>query len=170
MSTKVDIPKLDWFERYKRLIDAAWGILLADEEFVHHKLSKEELAEFLQQTRPKWSGAVAKRLVEKLDLKPDVEGAIKLLGVYSQEVWGFGDPRFCEAKLETPTKGTYTNLVCRGWEKAREHSKETHCDMACGAEYSGVVSALSPKIKVTITKARPRGDDRCEYTVEMIDT
>ena len=31
MSTEVDIPKLDWFERYKRLIDVAWGVVLAEE-------------------------------------------------------------------------------------------------------------------------------------------
>ena len=35
MTTEVDIPKLDWFERYKRMIDAGWGALLADEEFVY---------------------------------------------------------------------------------------------------------------------------------------
>ena len=167
MTTEVDIPKLDWFERYKRMIDAGWGALLADEEFVYRKWGKEGLTEFLQQTRPKWSGAVAKRLVDKLGLKPDVEGAIKLLGVYSQEVWGFGDPQFSEAKLENPTKGTYTNLACRGWEKSKEHCIETNCEIACVAEYGGLVSALSPQFKFTVTKARPRGDDRCEYTVEM---
>jgi hypothetical protein len=167
MSTTVDIPKLDWFERYKRLVDVGWGIVLADEDFVYRKWGREALAEFLQDTRPKWSGAVAKRLVEKLGLKPDVEGVIKLLGVYSQELWGFGDPQFFEAKLETPTKGTFTNLVCRGWEKAREHSRKTNCDVPCGAEYEAVVRALSPNIEVTLTKARPRGDDRCEYTVEV---
>jgi len=167
MATEVDIPKLDWFERYKRMIDAGWGALLADEEFVYRKWGKEGLTEFLQQTRPKWSGAVAKRLVDKLGLKPDVEGAIKLLGVYSQEVWGFGDPQFSEAKLENPTKGTYTNLACRGWEKSKEHCIETNCEIACVAEYGGLVSALSPQFKFTVTKARPRGDDRCEYTVEM---
>ena len=167
MNTQVDIPKFDWFERYKRLIDIAWGSLLADEDFVYHKWGKDAYMEFLQQTRPKWTQALAKRLIEKLALKPDIEGAIKLLGVYSQEIWGFGDPQFFEAKLETPTKGTFSNLVCRAWEKAREHSKETHCDISCGIEYAGVVSALSPDIKVTITKARPRGDDRCQYTVEI---
>ena len=167
MATEVDIPKLDWFERYKRMIDIGWGALLADEDFVYRKWGKEGLTEFLQQTRPKWSGAVAKRLVDKLGLKPDVEGAIKLLGVYSQEVWGFGDPQFSEAKLENPTKGTYTNLACRGWEKSKEHCIETNCEIACVAEYGGLVSALSPQFKFTVTKARPRGDDRCEYTVEM---
>lgn len=167
MTTEVDIPKLDWFERYKRMIDIGWGALLADEDFVYRKWGKEGLTEFLQQTRPKWSGAVAKRLVDKLGLKPDVEGAIKLLGVYSQEVWGFGDPQFSEAKLENPTKGTYTNLACRGWEKSKEHYIETNCEIACGAEYGAIVSALSPQFKFTVTKARPRGDDRCEYTVEM---
>ena len=110
---------------------------------------------------------MAKRLVEKLGLKSDVEGATKLIGVYSQEIWGFGDPQFVEAKLEAPTKGILTILACRGWEKEKEHSKEIHCDIACGAEYSGVVNALSPKVRVKITKARPRGDDRCEYTVEI---
>ena len=167
MATEVDIPKLDWFERYKRMIDIGWGALLADEDFVYRKWGKEGLTEFLQQTRPKWSGAVAKRLVDKLGLKPDVEGAIKLLGVYSQEVWGFGDPQFSEAKLENPSKGTYTNLACRGWEKSKEHCIETNCEIACVAEYGGLVSALSPQFKFTVTKARPRGDDRCEYTVEM---
>ena len=167
MSTEVDIPKLDWFERYKRLIDVSWGALLADEDFVYRKWGKEALLEFLVQTRPQWSGVVAKRLVEKLGLKPDVEGAIRLMGVYSQEVWGFGDPQYTEARLETPTKGTFTNLVCRAWEKTPEHCKETDCDIACAAEYGGLARALSPDLKVTVTKARPRGDDRCEYTVEL---
>ena len=167
MSTKVDIPQLDWFERYKRMIDIVWGALFADEDFVYRKWGKEALAEFLQQTRPKWSGKVAKRIIEKIGLKPDVEGAIKLLGVYSQEVWGFGDPQYSEAKLESPTKGTFTNLVCRGWEKSKEHCIETNCEIACAAEYDGLVSALSPQLKFSMTKARPRGDDRCQYTVEI---
>jgi len=167
MSTEVEIPKLDWLERYKRLMDVAWGALLADEDFVYRKWGKAALAEFLEGTRPKWSGAVAKRFVDKLGLKPDVEGAIKLLGVYSQELWGFGDPQYSEAKLESPTKGTYTNLVCRGWEKSPEHCKETNCEIACGNEYMAVIKALSPDLKLTVTKARPRGDDRCEYTVEI---
>ena len=167
MSTEVEIPKLDWLERYKRLMDVAWGALLADEDFVYRKWGKEALAEFLQDTRPKWSGAVAKRFVDKLGLKPDVEGAIKLLGVYSQELWGFGDPQYSEAKLESPTMGSYTNLVCRGWEKSPEHCKETNCEIACSNEYMAVVKALSPELKLTVTKSRPRGDDRCEYTVQI---
>ena len=81
MSIDVDIPKLDWFERYKRLIDIAWGGLLADEVFVYRKWGKEAQVEFLLQTRPKWTETGARRLIEKLSLKPDVEGAIKLLGV-----------------------------------------------------------------------------------------
>lgn len=166
MSRKVDIPKLDWFERYKRLIDIAWAAMLADEDFVYRNSGKEEFLKFSQETRPKWSRAVAKKLIEKCGIKPDVEGAVKLLGVYSQEVWGFGDPQYSEAKLETPTRGIFANLVCRGWEKEKEHCKKTQCDIACAAEYGGIISALSPKIKFTITKARPRGDDRCEYMVE----
>lgn len=167
MSKEVNIPALDWYERYKRLTDAAWNALWADEDYVYRKLGKEALPEFYQETRPKWSGAVAKKLIEKLDLKPDVEGAVKLLRAYSQEVWGFGDSKYFEARLESPKKGTFANLVCRGWEKMPEHCKETSCDIACAAEYGGVISALSPKIKVTVTKARPRGHDRCEYTVEL---
>ena len=167
MSKKIDIPKLDWFERYKRLIDAAWGIMLADEDFVYRKWGKEALAEFLKTTRPKWSGAVGKKLVEKLGLKPSVEEGIRLMAVYTQEVWGFGDPQHYEAKLETPNKGTFTILACRGWEKAREHSIETQCDIPCLIEFRGLVATLSPNIKITSTKARPRGDDLCQYTIEM---
>jgi len=167
MSTEVDIPKLDWFERYKRLIDFAWNVLFAEEDFVYRKWGKEALTEFIQQTRPQWSGALAKRLIEKAGLKPDVEGAIKLLGVYTQELWGYGDPRFAEARLETPNKGTFTNLVCRGWEKMMEHCQEINCDIACDTEYGAVVRTLSPDFRVTLTKARPRGDDRCEFTVEL---
>ncbi len=167
MSTEVNIPKLDWFERYKRLIDAAWGVLLADEDFVYRRWGKEALSEFFKQTRPKWSGVVAKRLIEKLSLKPDVEGAIKLLGVYSQEVWGFGDPRYFEVRLESPTSGTFTILACRGWEKMPEHCKKINCGIACHAECSGVISALSPDLKLTIVQARPRGDDHCKYTIEL---
>jgi len=167
MSTELDIPKLDWFERYKRLTDAAWGALWADEDYVYRKWGKEALLEFYKETRPKWSGTVGKRLVEKLGFKPDIEGAVKLLRAYSQEVWGFGDPQYFDARVESPTKGVFASLICRGWEKMPEHCKETNCDIACAAEYGGVVRALSPDIKLTVTKARPTGDDRCEYTVEL---
>ncbi len=167
MSTKVDIPKLDWFERYKRLLDFGWGILAAEEDFIYNKWGREALDEFLQKTRPEWSGAIAKRLISKMDIKPDVEGAVKLLGMYGQEIWGFGDPQYFDARLETPTKGTFANLVCRGWEKTPEHCRKMNCDIACSLEFGGVVAALSPDLKVTLTKALPRGDDRCEYTVEL---
>ena len=167
MSRDVEVPKLDWLERYKRLLDVGWGALVADEEYVYRHFGQEELTRYWRETRPMWSGPVGKKLSEKLGLKPDMEGAIKLLGVYSQEVWGFGDPRYIQAKLESPTKGVFTNLACRGWEKMQAHHKETHCDVACAAEFGGVLSGLSPKFKMTITKARPRGDDRCEYTVTI---
>ncbi|MFC2003389.1 hypothetical protein ACFLV4_05540 [Chloroflexota bacterium] len=167
MRTDVEIPKLDWLERYKRVVDAAWTMLLAYEDFVYRKWGTEALADLRQYARPEWSGVIAKRLVEKLGLKPDIEGAMKLFRLYSQEVWGFGDAQFFEDKLVSPTKGSFSNLICRGWEKEREHHKETRCDLACAAEYGGVLRTLSPTMKVTVTKAFPRGDDRCEYTVEI---
>ena len=117
MSKEIDVPKLDWFERYKRLLDVSWAALLADEDFVYRKWGKEALLEFLVQTRPQWSGTVAKRFVEKMGVKPDIEGAIKLLAIYSQELWGYGDPQYFDMRIDSPTKGAFINLVCRGWEK-----------------------------------------------------
>ena len=123
MVRDVEVPKLDWLERYKRLLDVGWGALVADEEYVYRHFGQEELTRYWRETRPMWSGPVGKKLSEKLGLKPDMEGAIKLLGVYSQELWGFGDPRYIQAKLESPTKGVFTNLACRGWEKMQAHHK-----------------------------------------------
>ena len=167
MSRDVEVPKLDWLERYKRLLDIGWGALVADEEYVFRHFGQEELTRYWRETRPTWTGPVGKKLGEKLGLKPDMESAIKLLGVYSQELWGFGDPRYIKAKLESPSKGIFTNLACRGWEKMQEHHNETHCEVACASEFGGVLRGLSPKFKLTITKSRPHGDDCCEYTVTI---
>ena len=165
---KVEIPQIDWFERYKRLIDIGYGMLGAADDYIYHNWGEEEWLNYIEETRPKWSGRVAKRLVEKFGPNPDIEGVLKLLGIYAQEVWGFGDPRFVDSNLETPTKGTWTNLVCRSWELMSEGERATAiCDKACIWEWKGVVGALSPDIKVTMVKAYPRGDDRCEFTLEM---
>jgi len=132
VSKKVEIPALDWFERYKRLIDLAWGALLADEDFIFRNMGKEAYIKYGKETRPKWAGAAGRKISKKYGLKPTLEDATQLLGIYGQEIWGFGDTRFIEANLESPTKGTFAILACRGWETDKEHHIRTQCNMACG--------------------------------------
>jgi hypothetical protein len=161
---KAEIPKLDWMERYKSLFEGIYAMMEADDDYVYNRWGEEEWLKFVQEARPRWSTAIAKRLIRKYGLKSDIEGALKLCGLYFQEVWGFGDPRFVDCNMESPTKGTWTNLVCRQWEKAKS---KVPCDKACLWDWIGLIRALSPGIKVTMTKARPWGDDRCELCLEI---
>jgi len=161
---RIEVPKLDWEERYKCLFDGIYAMMEADDEYVYHRWGEKEWLKFAEKARPRWSGAIARRLIRKHNLKPDIEGALKLCGLYFQEVWGFGDPRFVDSHMESPARGTWTNLVCRQWEKM-EH--KIPWDKACIWDWAGLIGALSPDIKVTMTMSRPWGDDRCELRVEM---
>ena len=167
---KIEAIMIDWPERYKRLLDACYNTIHTARDYVEEKWGREAGEEFSKMHQGAMSPVVGKKLVEKLNLKPNVEGALKLLITYSQEVWGFGDSKFVEAWLETPTKGTYANLVCRSWEKDTKNRKPPmDCVVGCQAEYQSLVKCLSPNIKVTFTKVYPWGDDRCEMTVEAVE-
>ena len=171
MSEDLDIPVLDWKERYKRMLDAAYTVFFECERQVHEKCDSETSFEIRKRVHRALGTVVASKLIQKYGLKPTVEDALKLLVLYSSEVWGYGAREYVYAKLESDKKGVYANLVCRGWELAKktgmlDFMKEMDCSKGCMEEYSAVVHTLNPNLKVKMTKALPWGDDRCEFVIE----
>ncbi len=167
-------PVLDWKDRYKYILDAAYTVFFGFEELVHKVCDEKTSARLRETVHRKLGESVAKRLINKYGLKPTVEDALKLLVLYSAEVWGFGARQYVKAVLENPKRGIYANLVCRGWELAKRSGKldlmkEMDCSKGCKAEYEAVVHALNPKLKVTMTKAYPWGDDHCEFVIEEVE-
>ena len=166
-----DVPKLDWFERYKRMLDIAYTSLMTAESQIRMGVEPERAIEAVKELHKSFGSACAEKLVKKFDLKPTVEDALKLFLLYSCEVWGYGETKYVSAKLESPKRGVYDNLVCRGWELAKkmgmeEMMKEVNCAEGCIAEYSSILGALSPDLKAKMIKALPWGDDVCEWVVE----
>ncbi len=170
-----EAPSLDWKDRYKYLLDAAYAVFFGFEELVHNLCDESASLKIREAVHKSLGESVARRLIKKYGLKPTVEDALKLLVLYSAEVWGFGARQYVKAVLENPNRGVYANLVCRGWELAKRSGKlgimkEMDCSKGCRAEYEAVVHALNPKLKVIMTKAYPWGDDRCEFVIENVET
>ncbi|MEW6442847.1 MAG: hypothetical protein AB1640_18065 [bacterium] len=164
---KVEIPGLGWFDRYKRLIDLGYRSILEGDEYVYHRWGEEEWLKYVSDTRPKWTEPVARRIVEKRGLKPTVEDGLQLWGIYSQEVWGYGDPRYVDARMESEGRGILTALGgCRMWAlRPAEKRGKVPCHKACRNEMQGVANALSPKFKVDVPRACPLGDSSCEFVL-----
>ena len=171
MDSNIEVPVLDWVERYKRMIDAAYTVFFEAEKQIHKRCEEKKALEMRSQIHKALGITIARRLIKKFGLKPTVEDALKLLVLYSSEVWGFGAREYVSAKLESPNRGVYANLVCRGWEIAKKSGmlnfmKDMDCSKGCMVEYSAVVHTLDPSMKVTMTKAMPWGDNRCEFVLE----
>jgi hypothetical protein len=165
---------LDWKDRYTYLLDATYTVFSGFEELIHKECDEKTSIKIREVIHRALGESVAKRLIKKYDLKTTVEDALKLLVLYSAEVWGFGARQYVKAVLESPKRGVYANLVCRGWELAKKSGKldlmkQMDCSKGCKIEYESVVHALNPKLKVTMAKAYPWGNDRCEWVIEEAD-
>lgn len=163
----LDFPKLSWVERYKRMYNA---YDTAIKTVFFHELERNGLdsaTELLIKIHASVSAALGKKLCEKLNFNPDVEGALKLMWTYSCEVWGFGMTDTVSARLETPERGVFTNTLCHYWETWLKDSRDLRCDNNCIEEYSSLVKSLNPRYRVRMPKAFPRGDDCCEFIVEL---
>ncbi len=163
---KIEIPTLDWYERYKRILDVLNSMGEGLMKYLTESFGKDEgMKIYAEQIEPQQPIVAGRKLVEKLGLKPDIEGALKLVGVYTREVWGFGDDRFTEIRRETPNKGTLTIRRCKGWETIFKPNG-WDCAPGCLNEYQELVKILSPEFKAELSKCLARGDGFCEVTVE----
>jgi len=150
----------------------AYSLFMTSEMQIHADFENEEEAKpRITALHENCSTECGDKLVKAYNLQPTVEDALKLFLLYSCEVWGYGSYEYVEADLENENKGTFANLVCRGWELAKRQGAEEvmkmfNCANGCTAEYTALLRTLSPDLKITMTKARPWGDDRCEFTVE----
>lgn len=168
---EVKVPKLSYKERYKRVLDGAYASLLCSEEIIEANVESDKALKMRRTIHEALGSGIAKKLVKKFKLKPTVEDALKLFKLYSSEVWGYGADEYVSIRLEGSNKGTFTDLVCRGWELQKRAGKEQEmrkmdCAQGCIAEHMAVLRELSPDIKLTWVKAYPWGDDRCEYVIE----
>lgn len=167
---KIEVPELDWLERYKRMVGIAYSLFMAADMQIHEDFELEEALPRIRRMHHAAGSECGAKLVRTFDLQPTVEDAIKLFKLYSCEVWGFGSDETVAAELESEDKGTFANLICRGWELAKrggmeERMKEINCGAGCIAEYTSLLRTLAPDLKIKMTKAYPWGDDRCEFTV-----
>jgi hypothetical protein len=168
---EIEVPKLDYEERYKRIIDGAYVAVLTSDGLVQANVEPKKALEMIRKMHEALGSEIARKLIKKLNLEPNVEGALKLFKLYSCEVWGYGAEQYVSAKLESPSTGIYANLVCRGWELQKragkeEEMKKMDCAQGCFSEYSSILKELCPDLKMKMTKAYPWGDDRCEFVVE----
>lgn len=164
---ELEVPKLTWEERYRRMIDIAYTFFMGYKVLVEKRYGVEASMDISGQAQSAMSTRTAKKLIERYNLKPNVEDVIKLMKLYSCEVWGYGEDRYVGAYLESPRKGVFVNKVCRSWERKKDYGdKKVHCHLGCQKEYGAMAHELAPQVKVTVGKAYPKGDDCCEFIVE----
>ena len=164
---EVEVPKLTWEERYRRMIDIAYGFFMGYKVLVEKRYGVEASMEISGEAQSAMSTRTAKKLIQNYDLKPTVEDVIKLMKLYSCEVWGYGADQYVGAYLESPQKGVFVNKVCRSWERKKDYGDEKiNCHLGCEKEYGAMAHQLAPQVKVTVGKAYPKGDDCCEFIVE----
>ena len=164
---EVTVSELSWEYRYRRMLDIAYTALSAGMLFVKEKYGTDVAVELYRKIQPAMSSRTAAKLIRDLKPEPTVEGALSLALLYSCEVWGYGAREYASAFLELPTRGIYTNKVCRFWERREDFGcADMDCSKSCVEEYGGLVGRLSPRLKVTMSKALPWGDSVCEYIIE----
>lgn len=164
---EIEVPKLSWEYRYRRMLDIAYTALVAGMKFVREKYGDEAAIELYKRVQPTMSARTGTKLLKEFKLEPTVEGALKLAKLYSSEVWGFGADEYVSAVLEAPGKGVYQNKVCRIWARREDFGfAGMQCHKTCVEEYRGLIRQLSPQLKVQMTKALPLGDEVCEFVIE----
>lgn len=166
---EMEVPKLSWEERYRRMFDIAITLSTTYKLLLKEKYGEEETINLSKKVQAAMSSRCAKKLIEQNDLKPTVEDVIKLMKLYSSEVWGYGANQYVGAYLESPKKGLFVNKVCRFWEKRKEYGdeKRSTCHINCEEEYGSLAHQVAPNVKVSVGKAYPKGDDCCEFFVEQ---
>ena len=163
----LEFPRLDWLERYKRMYQA---YDTAVKEAFYHELERNGMDAGLQlliRMHKKVSASLGKKLCEKFAFPPDVRGALQLMWTYSCEVWGFGMTDTVTAKLKDEKRGVFTNKLCHYWETWLKGGLELRCDQNCIHEYTSLIHALNPRYGLSMPKAFPRGDNCCQFLVEL---
>jgi hypothetical protein len=168
---ELQVPKLTWEERYRRMFDIAITLSTTYKTFLKEKYGEEATINVSKRVQETMSSRCAKKLIEYYKLKPTVEDVIKLMKLYSCEVWGYGAEQYVGAYLESPEKGLFVNKVCRFWEKRKDYGDPNRntCHINCEAEYTRLAHQLAPHVKVNVGKAYPKGDECCEFYVEETD-
>jgi len=167
---RVDVPRLTDSERYKRILQIAYGCSTTYKRLIKERYGLEvmrELGRIVQRTN---STRCAKKLIEYYHLRPTVEDALKLMYMYSCEVWGYGDSQYVSALLVSSKKGVVVNHKCRIWEKREEFGdpERPDCSPETEHEYQHMVHLLAPHLKVYMGKTFPHGDNSCDIWVEEI--
>ena len=165
---ELEVPKLTWEERYRRMFDIAITLSTTYKTLLKDKYGEEDTVNVSKIVQETMSSRCAKKLIEYYKLKPTVEDVIKLMKLYSCEVWGYGAEQYVGAHLESPQKGLFVNKVCRFWEKRKDYGDPNRntCHINCETEYARLAHQLAPHVKVHVGKAYPKGDDCCEFYVE----
>jgi len=164
---ELEVPKLTWEERYRRMFEVAIVFSTTYKKLLKEKYGEKATIEISKEVQGAMSRRCGKKLIEQYDLKPTVEDVIKLMKLYSCEVWGYGAEKYVGAYLESSKKGIFVNKVCRFWEKRVEYGdpNRTTCHINCTEEYGSLARQLAPNVEVTVGKAYPKGDDCCEIIV-----
>jgi len=168
---EIKVQKLSWEERYKRMMQLLYASVFCADEVIEENLSNEQSRALRKKYHADLAYKVGKTLVQKYNLEPTVEGALKLYTLYDCEIYGYGADEYVTAELENPNQGIFTISACRGWEiQKREGKEELMKKMDCGlethAEHEALVKALNPELKVKMTKAYPWGDKCCQFVIE----
>ena len=169
---ELEVPKLTWEERYRRMIDIAYRFSNTYKNLLKEKYGREETIDISKKVQGDVSSRCAKKLIEYYNLRPTVEDVIRLMKLYSCEVWGYGAEEYVGAYIESPNKGVFINKVCRIWERRKDFGdpERKECHIQCAEEYGRLAHQLAANVKVTIGKAYPKGDDCCEFIVEEIES
>ena len=73
---------------------------------------------------------------------------------------------------ETKERVVFRATKCAWWERYNEQEVNPElrpCLPVCGVRVDEAQKAINPRITVTLTKARPRGDPYCEWVTEFND-
>ena len=168
---ELEVPSLTWEERYRRMLDIAYFIPITYKSLLKEEYGENTMLAISKKVQGAMSSRCAKALIKAFGLKPSVKDVIKLMTLYSREVWGYGADQYVGAYLESPKKGLFVNKVCRGWERRKDFGGDPNkkCHLTCEEEYNHLAHQLAPHLKVTVGKAYPKGDDCCEFFVEEVD-
>lgn len=167
---ELEVPKLSWEERYKRMFDIAITLSTTYKTLLKEKYGEKETIALSKKVQGTMSNRTAKKLIQNYNLKPTVEDVIRLMKLYSCEVWGYGAEQYVGAYIESSgEKGVFVNKVCRFWEKRKEYGdpNRSTCHINCQEEYSHLGNTLAPDAKISMGQTYPTGGNCCEVIVEI---
>ncbi len=163
---KLLCPVMSVDDKYRTLYAALMGVFKEVAEFAQQADMPRDAVQGVVNAALHGAGVSAGiRLKRVYRLGDTVEDAVKMLVLFNNEAMAYL-PKMKQIYGEIGKNEGMLIVKNDPWYDWYFKDLGIDCAQTCGSfEFPGLLSVLSPDLKVTVVRARPRGDDICSFRI-----